>query len=88
MEVLTWLFESSCPKDSGFSQASHLLLRRCLNFLSGLLYASANVIDSIVNSPSRAFHRSAGTSARDNSQRQDAHCQNYFHVRRIKPPHG
>jgi hypothetical protein len=73
------------PKRFGVLASEWPLARRFLDFLAGLLYASANVIDGIVNSPSGALHRPAGTSAGDNGQQHDCQSENCFHTGRIKP---
>jgi hypothetical protein len=60
------------------------LSRRFLNFLARLLYAGANVIDGVVNGPSRAFHRTARPSAGNNRQDQHWQCEDYFQESRIE----
>ena len=73
-QTATGLRASGCP------------LSRCfLNFLAGLLDASANVMNRILNAASGALHRAAGTSTARESQHQDSQCENCFHALRIKP---
>ena len=61
------------------------LLRGFLNLLARLLYASANIINGIVDGPSGALHRAARTSTADDSQHHNRQSQNCFHAARIKP---
>ena len=69
---------------TGWDERMAALLRRFLNFLARLLYASANIINGIVDGPSGALHRAARTSTADDSQHHNRQSQNCFHAARIE----
>ena len=56
------------------------LLRRVLDFLACFLDACANVVDSVVNAATSAFHRASRTMTADDRQCQYNQCEDAFHV--------
>jgi hypothetical protein len=78
-----WLYLSPRHSRDSVTNSSRILaslLRRVLDFLACFLDACANVVDSVVNAATSAFHRASRTMTADDRQCQYNQCEDAFHV--------